>query len=79
MSKPTLTERIDALTAAVATLVAAQASTVAPSVATPAIAPERSKDGRDFPCTAASPCSRSLRSAKRAAVHGVDAGGHDPR
>lgn len=75
-SKPTLSEQVAALTAAVAALMAAQA---APVASADAASHTRSADGRDFPCTAAKPCSRSLRSAKRAAVHGVDAGGHEPR
>ena len=76
-SKPTLAEQVAALTAMVADLTAKLAS--APVSGASASGPARSADGRDFPCTAEKPCSRSLRSAKRAAIHGVDAGGHEPR
>jgi hypothetical protein len=74
--KPTLTEQVAALTAAVAALTAAQA---APTSGASASGPARSADGRDFPCTAGGDCTRRLRSAARAAIHGVDAGGHEPR
>ncbi len=80
-SKPTLAEQVAALTAQVAALVAAQG---APASAGTAASSTRSADGRDFACTATlaagqAPCSRRLRSAARAAVHGVDAGGHEYR
>ena len=35
--------------------------------------------GEGFACTAEPKCSRQLRTAKRAAVHGIAAGGHEPR
>lgn len=74
--KLTLTEQVAALTAMVAALTAAQA---APASGASASGPARSADGRDFPCTAGGACTRRLRSKARAAVHGVDAGGHEPR
>jgi hypothetical protein len=37
------------------------------------------KAGQGFPCTAEKPCSRTLKTVKRAGIHGVDAGGHEPR
>ena len=73
--KPTLTEQVAALTAMVAALTAAQA----PTSGAQASGPARSADGRDFPCTAGGACTRRLRSKARAAIHGVDAGGHEPR
>ncbi len=85
MSTPTLRAQVSALTDAVASLTAlvtplvvAQSSTSAPTAKTEVA---RSKDGRDFACTATdgAACSRSLRSAKRAATHGVEAGGHEAR
>jgi hypothetical protein len=85
MATPTLSAQVAALAEALATLttlvtpLVAASSTTAPAASETPLAPVRSKDGRDFPCTAASPCSRSLRSAKRAATHGVEAGGHEAR
>lgn len=80
MAQPTLTQRVDALTAAVEALVGLVApivaSTTAPAVATDVASVKRSKDGRDFPCTADGGCGRKLRSEARAAIHGIDAGGH---
>mgnify|MGYP001428670360 FL=1 len=71
LSKATL----DAITAAVTAAIAA-----APPVASgQAGGPSRSRDGRDYPCTAGGECTRVLRSAARAAVHGIDAGGHEAR
>lgn len=37
------------------------------------------KAGQGFPCTAAEPCSRTLKTSKRAGIHGIEAGGHEPR
>jgi hypothetical protein len=71
-------QTLDAIAAAVAAAFAAQAAVSAPATGS-AAQPSRSKDGRDFPCAADKPCSRSLRSANRAAVHGVVAGGHEAR
>ena len=34
--------------------------------------------GKGFPCTAKPPCGRTFRTAARAAIHGVEAGGHTP-
>lgn len=40
------------------------------------IGPSGKPDGRRFACTAEPACGRLLRSAARAAIHGVTAGGH---
>jgi hypothetical protein len=74
MASPTLTQRLDALTALVERLAPAVAAPVAP---TAHVGPSGKPDGRRFPCTASPACGRLLRSAKRAAIHGVDAGGHN--
>lgn len=50
-----------------------------PAPVVPVAAAPVSTDGRIWPCTAAEPCGFMLRSEKRAAVHGVEAGGHDDR
>ena len=34
--------------------------------------------GNGFPCTADGGCGRLLRTAPRAAIHGIEAGGHAP-
>lgn len=34
--------------------------------------------GKGFPCTATPPCGRTFRTVGRAAIHGVEAGGHTP-
>jgi hypothetical protein len=78
LSKATL----DAITAAVAAALAAQAAPAsAPAeahVRTFATKAQR-EAGDGFACTAEPKCSRQLRTAKRAAVHGIAAGGHEPR
>lgn len=79
LSKATQDAIAQAVAAAVAAAIAAQ-----PVSSGSAASGTRSADGRDFPCTATlatgqAPCSRSLRSAARAAIHGVDAGGHEYR
>ena len=66
------------LTATVAALSAPTAAPVAP-VAAVHIGPSGKPDGRRFPCTAPTPCGRLLRGEKRASIHGVEAGGHEPR
>lgn len=87
-SKPTTAERMAALEAKIEALTAALAAK--PASGAQASGPSRSADGRDFACTAALPigqdgkpvtvpCSRMLRSAARAAIHGVEAGGHEYR
>ena len=43
------------------------------------IGPSGKPDGRRFACTADGGCGRLLRSETRASIHGVDAGGHEPR
>jgi hypothetical protein len=79
-TRQTLAARVDALTVAVEALVAAQAPVGARTTAQAGepvhVGPSGKPDGRRFLCTADKPCGRLLRSAKRAAVHGVDAGGH---
>jgi hypothetical protein len=47
--------------------------------AAPVAAASAHFSARDIPCSADKPCSRTFRTAKRAAVHGVDKGGHEPR
>jgi hypothetical protein len=78
--RQTLAARVDALTAAVAALVAAQAPAGARTTAQAGepvhVGPSGKPDGRRFLCTTDKPCGRLLRSAKRAAIHGVAEGGH---
>jgi len=71
--------------AAIAALIDARVAVAAP-VAAPAEAHVRTfatkamrEAGEGFPCTAEPACSRVLRTAKRAAVHGIAAGGHEAR
>lgn len=90
-SKPTTAERMAALEAQIALLAQAVTTlTTKPVSGASAASATRSADGRDFACTAALPigadgkpvtvpCSRMLRSAARAAIHGVEAGGHEYR
>jgi hypothetical protein len=67
---------IATLTARLAVLEAALAAKSAPAqpVASAHVGPSGKRDGREFPCTATPACTRSLRSAARAAVHGVELG-----
>ena len=86
MARPTLTAQVDALTAQVSALtdlVGTLAEVVTASVTAPTPKAEtvvgpvsRSRDGRDFECTAPDACGRKLRSAKRASIHGIELGGH---
>ena len=76
-ARKSMDERIaEAVAAALAAYIAEHGAPVSGAQAS---GPARSRDGRDFACTADKPCSRMLRSATRAAIHGVDKGGHDPR
>ena len=68
--------RVDALEATAGR--AAVSAPAAPAVETH-IGQSGKPDGRIHPCTAVPPCTRTLRSEKRAAIHGVEAGGHEPR
>lgn len=81
MAKLTLAARVDALTTivdqlATAVLTLVEAPAPEPKAETVVGPVERSKDGRDFECTAPDACGRKLRSAKRASIHGIELGGH---
>lgn len=82
--KASVDARLDTLAAAVAqlaTVVSALTPTGSPAqvaVADQHIGPSGKADGRRFACTADGGCGRLLRSAARAAIHGVAAGGHTP-
>ena len=74
---------LDAILALTAALTAKSAPVVAQAdaeshVRTFATKAQR-EAGEGFACTAEPKCSRQLRTAKRAAVHGIAAGGHEPR
>jgi hypothetical protein len=74
LSKATL----DAIREAVVEAVAVAAPPVAPQAGT---ATMLKRDGtpssvKGFPCTADGGCGRVLRTAKRAALHGIETGGH---
>lgn len=74
MSKPmSATARIAALEAQIAALLASQATTapVVPTFAT-------KTNGVTFPCKAAVPCARSLKTAGRALTHDIETG-HEAR
>lgn len=71
---------LKSLAAIAPALVAAATVPTGAPVALPAldqhIGPSGKPDGRRFACTATKPCGRLLRSAARAGIHGVAAGGH---
>jgi hypothetical protein len=76
MARISMAAEIAALKAEIAAL---KANPVKSAPATFATSAQIKRGEAGVPCTADKPCTRVLHTAKRAALHGVATGGHEPR